>query len=175
MRVRRIAVTGALVVCLGFSGLVAMAQMPGMGTPRNPTPPVESFYRGQIVLFIHTEASDPQVAGMLTKMMGPKVLVVPNLAKIPRSLLATVYVFTNGVRGKGPFGFQLDVFDSAPGDAAYTPLRTVSLVVWRPAAKPRVLRSAEEVEAAAAARDVSSTRSGIVVNMPMLTWPGGTR
>lgn len=175
MHVRRIAVTGALVVCLGFGGPVAMAQMPGMGTARNLTPPVEGFYRGQIVLFIHTEASDPQVAGMLTKMMGPKVLVVSSLAKIPRSLLATVYVFTNGVRGKGPFGFQLDVFDSAPGHAAYTPLRTVSLVAWRPAARPRVLRSAEEVEAAAAARDVSSTRSGIVVNMPMLTWPGGTR
>lgn len=38
------------------------------------------------ILFIHTEASDPKVAELLTRMMGPKVVVVPGLAKSrPRS------------------------------------------------------------------------------------------
>lgn len=71
------------------------------------------------------------VAEMLTRMMGPKVLVVPSLAEIPVWLLADVYVFTNGVRGDGPFGFQPDVFDSVPGDARYTPLRRVNFFTWK--------------------------------------------
>jgi hypothetical protein len=68
-------------------------------------------------------------------MMGPKVLLVPSLAKIPATLLAHVYVFRNGIHGEGPFGFQPDVFDSAPGDPTYTPLRKVNFAEWQPIAR----------------------------------------
>ncbi len=150
---------------------------PGMsGQPgRNPTPAVKGFYKGKEVLFIHTEASDPQVAGMLTRMMGPKVLTVPSLAKIAPDLLADVYVFTNGVKGGGPFGFQPDVFDAAPGDVRYTPLRRVNLVSWKDGAKARVLRSVEEVQNTRTRREVTIKQPGVVVNMPFLRWPGGQR
>jgi hypothetical protein len=89
----------------------AQQMSPGISGPssQNLTPPVRGLFRSKELFFIHTEASDPQVAGMLTKMMGPKVFTVPSLAKIPRDLLANVYVFTNGVKGDGPFGFQVDV------------------------------------------------------------------
>jgi hypothetical protein len=87
----------------------------------NLAPEVIGFYQGGEVLFIHTEASDPQVASMLTMMMGPQVVVVPSLAQTPESALASVYVITNGVKGGGPFGFQADVFDSIPGDLGIAP------------------------------------------------------
>jgi hypothetical protein len=53
-----------------------------------------------------TEASDPKVAKLLTNMMGSPVLTVPSLANASESMLANVYVFKNGVKGKRPFGFQ---------------------------------------------------------------------
>ena len=40
---------------------------------------------------------------------------------MPADALAQVYVFENGVAGKGPLGFQPDVFDNPPGTAGYTP------------------------------------------------------
>lgn len=149
----------------------------GMSGPsgQNPTPPVKGLYKGKEILFIHTEASDPQVAGMLTKMMGPKVLAVPSLAKIFKDLLADVYAFTNGVKGDGPFGFQVDVFDAVPGEARYTPLRAVTLVTWKKGAQPRLLRSVEEIQAAVRQGEVTVKRPGVVVNMPMIAWPGGQR
>ena len=152
----------------------ALAQM-GMPAGQNLTPPVKGLFKGREVQFIHTEASDPQVASMLTRMMGPKVLVVPSLAKIPPNLLADVYVFTNGVKGHGPFGFQVDVFSSIPGQGFYTPLRRVLLVAWKAGMRPRVLGSADEIQAAVHIGDARLTRPGAVVNMPMLTWPGGQR
>ncbi|MGH2398381.1 MAG: DUF7482 domain-containing protein [bacterium] len=152
-----------------------VGQMGQMGASGDPTPPVKGFYKGQEIQFIHTEASGRQVAEMLTKMMGPKVLLVPSLAEIPARLLADVHVFTNGVRGEGPFGFQPDVFDTAPGDARYTPLRRVNLVTWKEGVQPRLLRSVEEVTAAAARGELTIQRPGVVVNMPFLIWPGGTR
>lgn len=146
---------------------------PGMSADL--TPAVKGLYNGQEVTFIHTEVSDEQVAAMLTRMMGPKVLVVPRLAEIPRNLLADVYVFTNGVRGEGPFGFQVDVFDSVPGQPHYTPLRAITLVTWNEGVTPKLLRSVTEIRDAARRGDVVLKRTDIVVNMPILTWPGGQR
>lgn len=138
-------------------------------------PPVQGFYEGKTVTFIHTEASDPSVAKTLTGMKGSPVLEVPELANVPASSLAKVYVFQNGVKGGGPFGFQSDVFDSAPGDPGYHPLRSVELVTWNPGVKPKVLTSAAEVETAVARGEIDIESSGVVVNMPFLTWPDGRR
>ncbi len=174
--------TGVLAVLLAASAVWYAATSPaqqmspgmGMGTG-NPTPPVKGFYNGKEILFIHTEASDPKVAELLTRMMGPKVVLVPSLGKIPSSLLANVYVFTNGVKGGGPMGFQPDVFDAVPGDPRYTPLRALNLVAWRRGTTARLLGSAPEVKAAAARGEVTIARPGVVINMPILSWPGGQR
>ncbi|MBW3578565.1 MAG: hypothetical protein KY462_12660 [Actinobacteria bacterium] len=139
-------------------------------------PPVAGFYAGEEIFFVHPEASDPKVAGMLTEMMGGSpVLVVPELAAVPAAARGDIYVFTNGVEGHGPFGFQPDVLPSAPGDPGYSPLRTIVLVSWVDAAEARELRSADEVTAAADAGEITLERKDVVVNMPFLTWPEGGR
>ena len=138
-------------------------------------PPVDGFTEGQRIRFIHTEATDPQVAQLLTKMKGSPVLVVPELAKVPKEILANVYVFKNGVKGNGPFEFQADVFDNPPGTKGYSPLRALNLVSWKNEAAARELRSAAEVKKAIDAGELVVEQPGVVVNMPLLTWPGGNR
>ena len=153
----------------------AMGSMEGAMPSKDLVPPVRGLYKGEELFFIHTEASDPEVANLLTMMMGPKVLLLPSLTQVPDSVLANVYVFTNGVKGGGPFGFQPDVFDSVPGDSGYSPLRSINLVAWEEGATTRELGSVEEITAAESTGDVTIKRPDIVVNMPMLTWPGGQR
>lgn len=138
-------------------------------------PPVDGFTEGERIRFIHTEASDPQVAALLTKMKGSPVIVVPELAKVPKELLTNVYVFKNGVKGNGPFEFQADVFDNPPGTKGYSPLRSLHLLTWKNKAAARELRSAAEVEKAIDAGELVVEQPGVVVNMPLLTWPGGNR
>lgn len=141
-------------------------------------PSVAGYANGGAVAFVHTEASDPQVAGMLGQMMGSPVLVVPQLADVPNDVLGAVFVFSNGVEPdgpRGPFGFQPDVFDSIPGDPGYRPLRRIHLVSWRAGVTPRLLRSADEVGAARSAGELTIEPSSTVVNMPMIRWPGGNR
>ncbi len=158
-----------------------MEGMDNMGVDSSQTtqqyaPLVGGLYNGGEVLFIHTETSDREVATMLTEMMGgPQVILVPELADAPSSLLATLYVFTNGIEGHGPFGFQQDIFDSVPGDDAYRPLRNVLLVEWDEGVTPMELRSVAEVKEAEANGEVTITEPGIVVNFPILVWPGGSR
>lgn len=138
-------------------------------------PPVDGYMEGQNIRFIHTEASDPKVADLLTKMKGSPVLVVPSLAQTPKELLAEVYVFTNGIKGAGPFEFQPDVFDSPPGTEGYRPLRRLNLVTWKNAGAARELKTAAEVREAITKGELTVAQPGVVINMPMLTWPGGHR
>ncbi len=157
-------------LAVAFSGIA-------IGYFLNPVgiPPVRGYMEGKEIRFIHTEASDAKVAELLTDMMGSPVLVVPSLAQAPSATLANVYVFTNGIRGEGPFRFQPDVFDNPPGTAGYSPLRALNLVTWKEEQLARKLKSAAEVEGAMEKGEVTIKQPGVVVNMPMLTWPGGRR
>lgn len=159
---------------LGRSSVMPPA-MPRETNSRAVPPTVKGFFKGQEILFIHTEASDRQVADLLTMMMGSPVIYVPALGGVPAAVLGTVYVFTNGVPGGGPMGFQPDVFGSVPGDDAYTPLRALALVTWRQGSSARELQSVEEVKTAESEGELTITRPGVVINMPMVEWPGGKR
>lgn len=153
-----------------------MAGMAPADAPRFPA--VAGFYEDKEILFIHTEASDADVASMLTDMMASPVITVPELADVPDSALADVYVFTNGVKpedAQGPLGFQPDVFDSAPGEDDYSPLRSVLLVTWEEGTEPRLLKSSAEIERAVEQGEISVEEPGAVVNIPFLTWPDGRR
>jgi hypothetical protein len=134
-----------------------------------------AYAEGQSILFIHTEASDAGAAEKLTNMMNSPVLLVPSLAKAPAEMLATVYVFANGLKGKGPLGFQPDVFDSPPGTDGYRPLRDLHIVTWKDAAAARELKAAADVLDAEKKGEVTIDRPGIVINMPFISWPGGQR
>lgn len=166
---RNLVVTALVALIIGAFVLVAREQSGFV------VPPIDGYMEGQRVRFLHTEASDPKVAELLTAMKGSPVIVVPSLAKAPREALANVYVFTNGVPGDGPFKFQPDVFDNPPGHAGYTPLRALNLVSWKQPEKARGLKSAAEVIQALARGEITAEQPGVVINMPMITWPGGHR
>lgn len=138
-------------------------------------PAGKAFAEGEVIYFMHTETSDPQIADLLSKMMDSPVLTVPALADAPESMTSVVYVFENGVKGMGPLGFQSDVFDNPPGSAGYTPLRKITKVAWQTPENAVELKSAADVLKAADAGDVTLTPTGIVVNMPFVTWKDGKR
>jgi hypothetical protein len=159
----------AVIVASLFTGYaVAYALKPAV-------PNVKGYLDGREILFQHTEVSDAKVAELLTEMMKSPVLVVPALAQAPPVLVATVYVFTNGVRGEGPFKFQPDVFDNPPGSEGYRPLRAIHLIKWKNERSARVLKAANEVKAAEQAGEIAIERPGVIANMPLVTWPGGSR
>jgi len=158
------------------AGMAMMGGMETEGIPR--LPPVAGYAEGERIFFVHTEASDAELARTLTEMMGSPVPVVPALADAPNSMLANVYAFENGIQPEGPRGplnYQPDVFDRPAGSDGYTPLRRIMLVTWQDDAEARLLTSVADVDAAKSAGDVEIRDSGIVVNMPFLTWPGGER
>jgi hypothetical protein len=107
-------------------------------TPKQPV--VHGFYEGKSVSYFD---------------FGPIKLK-------PGNKLAPIWTFTNGAAG------QRNVIDTVPGEKGYSPLWAVSKVTWAQGKTPRVLKSADEVTAAAAAGEVTIAKTGIVVNCPVL-------
>jgi len=116
--------------------VAACAPQPS-GPAKAELPAGKAYAEGKEIYFVHTEASDAGVAEKLTNMMKSPVVHVPTLASVPDESLANVYVFTNGLEGSGPFGFQADVFDNPPGTDGYTPLRRLNVIAWSEGAPAR--------------------------------------
>ena len=145
------------------------------GPAKAELPAGKAYAEGKEIYFVHTEASDAGVAEKLTNMMKSPVMLVPSLANIPEEALANVYVFTNGVEGSGPFGFQADVFDNPPGSEGYTPLRRLNVITWTQGVPGRELRSVAEVLEAESNGELIIEQPGVVINMPFVVWDGGQR
>ena len=170
MKTLRFALFAVLLVVVLAACAPAAEQMPTAVLPAG-----KAFAEGKEIYFVHTEASNPDIATLLTDMMSSPVLYVPSLAQTPAELLANVYVFDNGIEGSGPLGFQEDVFDNPPGTDGYTPLRRLNVVTWADPAKARLLTSLADIQAAEAAGEVTIAQPGVVINMPFVVWDGGKR
>lgn len=163
-----------LVLAILLVSLSACAPQPS-GPAKAELPAGKAYAEGKEIFFVHTEASDAGVAEKLTNMMESPVILVPALANVPDGSLANVYVFTNGIKGMGPFGFQPDVFDSPPGTDGYSPLRRLNVIAWVDETKARELTSAADVLAAESAGELTIEQPGVVINMPFVVWDGGKR
>ena len=138
-------------------------------------PMIDGYYNGEKVFFVHTEVSDTNMAEMMTMMINFPTLHVSELKNISPENMGKVYVFTNGIPGSGPYGggpfmFQIDVFDSIPGQQGYSQFRTPHLVTWSENSSPRLLTSVEELLEAEENGEVSIEKTDLVVNAPMIVW-----
>lgn len=138
-------------------------------------PAIDAYHDGRKVWFIHTEASDAQMAKRLTEMVDHRTVYAPRLGGVDPESAGKIYVFTNGISrrdarpwGGGPFHNQIDILDSVPGDEDYTPLRNPHLVTWNEDASPRVLRSEEELLQAERNGELTIESTAVIVNAPVV-------
>jgi len=136
-------------------------------------PLIMGYADGNEVFYITTEASDEGVANHLTDLTGFRVVYTPAIANTPKTALANIYEFTNGIEGTGPAGFQPNVADSQPGDPEYSPAWAVQHVTWIDGSTPRELTSEDEILAARDAGEVTIEETGVVVNCPFIQWKDG--
>ena len=136
-------------------------------------PLAKGYENGNEIFFIATDASDEKIAQQATKLLGFKVNFAPLLSQTPESALSQVYAFTNGLPGKGPFGFQLPVLNAKPGDSGYSPLLQVNTVTWKDNSTAKELKSVQEIMTAEKNGSLTLNKTGIVVNHPAIKWQDG--
>jgi len=138
-------------------------------------PMIDGYYNGEKVFFIHTEFSTSDMANMASMMINFPTLHASELQEIPSEETGKIYAFTNGIPGSGPYGggpffFQIDIFDSIPGQGEYSQFRVIYLVTWDDDSTPRILTSLDELLQAQTNGEVSIEKTDLVVNAPMIVW-----
>lgn len=118
---------------------------------------------GSTIYYIATDASVKEVADALGV-----VYVEKTGATLLTGSASDLWVFTNGIEGTGPMGFQASVAGSDIGDDSYSPMWRILATTWEEPAKARFLTTSQEIGAAGQAGMLSVDIAGAVVNCPFV-------
>lgn len=121
----------------------------------------EAFYNGDMVYHIRTDASEPTFA----EQNGLVYVPLLNAALSREAATSPIYFFTNGVPE------QRSVIATVPGVDNYSPALHVHQVTFNKAAT--LLDSVEKIQAAEADGDITVEKLNLIVNYPLIKWPGG--
>lgn len=134
----------------------------------------KGIFNSSSVFYIVTDSSDQDLANKITERHGWNVELAPPIGETPDDSLQQIFVFTNGVSGRGIYGFQDDVFSSTPNqELEYSPLSKVVEVTWKQGQNKIIFESAEEILDAREGGRVEFKESGVVINTPQIIWPDG--
>jgi len=128
----------------------------------------KGYINGKIAFFIATDSSDNNTARSIADNLGHIVNFAPVLTIIPESDRQQGYEFVNGIIGDGPFGFQLPVATTFPGNESYSPIVQLNFVEWHDNATPRELKSAKEILSAQTNGELTVTKTTILINSPVV-------
>jgi len=118
------------------------------------------FFEGDRAYHIRTDSSDKIFANRVG------LVHVPKLAKaLAADATSEYYAFTNGTSG------QLPVISSVPGRDDYTSAFRMIRATFTGA--KTVLNSIDQIRDAESSRRVRIERTNVVVNYPVVKWPGG--
>ena len=133
----------------------------------------EALYDGNKVLYIITDSSDKEYATKLTENQNWTVQFAPGILNHNTNHDQKLFIFKNGLKGDGIYGFQDEVVSFIPNDAEYTALSQVIEVSWKIGQKPVVLESIEEVVDAEESGRIEFNHLEVTVNSPQIKWPDG--
>ena len=118
---------------------------------------------GDTIYYIATDASSPDVANDLG------VIHVPKISKtIDTSAASDLYVFTNGLEGNGPLGFQASIGSTTSGDKYYSPLWRIQTATWKNPDDAYFVTSISGIQNLVKDTMLSTNIAGFVVNCPFV-------
>jgi hypothetical protein len=131
-------------------------------------PVSKGYVDGNVSYFISTDASEKNVVSSVSNSTKFEINYAPSLANTSESSRQQGYVFINGIKGDGPYGFQLPVASATPGDEGYSPLFEINYVKWSDESNARVLKTADDVLEAQNNGELTIAKSNIVINSPFV-------
>ena len=118
---------------------------------------------GSTIYYIATDASLKKVADDLGV-----VFVNKTGQTLKSGASSDLYVFTNGIKGTGPMGFQASIASTNVGNEAYSPLWRIQTVTWKDPMQSQFLTSLKEITEHAKLWHLNTEIAGVVVNCPFV-------
>ncbi len=118
---------------------------------------------GSTIYYIATDASKMDVAGNLGVTFVNKTGYT-----LASGASSDLYVFTNGIKGTGPMGFQASIGSSNAGDMAYSPMWKIQLATWNQPSDAQVITTLNQLNSVASKGMINISIAGVVVNCPFV-------
>lgn len=121
----------------------------------------QALYNGEMVYHIRTDASDPAFAEENQLVYVPLL----NAALGREESTMPLYTFDQGASD------QLPVLSAIPGQDSYSPAMRLHRVTFN--GDPTLFDSAGKIQEAEAAGEITIEKLNLIVNFPLVKWPGG--
>jgi len=118
---------------------------------------------GSTIYYIATDASVKDVADMLGVVFAERTG-----ATLLSGASSDLYVFTNGIKGSGPMGFQTSIGSTNVGDEFYSPMWRIQAATWAEPDSADFLTMTSQITSAAKKGALSTEVAGVVVNCPFV-------
>jgi len=118
---------------------------------------------GSTIYYIATDASKQDVADMLGVLYVEKTG-----ATLLSGASSDLYVFTNGIKGTGPMGFQASIGSTNVGDEFYSPLWRIQAATWKDPSYVNFLSTSKEITSAGSKGYITTEVAGVIVNCPFV-------
>ena len=130
----------------------------------------KGMHNGNEILYIITDASSKDYVNTISEKQEFNIQLSKSLENIPENNLQKIFLFKNGIKGDGIFGFQNEIFSNTPEQSNYTPLGKIIEVTWKPGQKQIVFESADEILDAEKSGRIKFHETNVVVNSPQIKW-----
>ena len=118
---------------------------------------------GSTIYYIATDASKQDVADMLGVLFVEKTGTT-----LLSGASSDLYVFTNGIVGTGPMGFQASIGSTNVGDEFYSPLWRIQAATWKDPSSADFLTTGSGITSAGSKGVLTTEIAGVVVNCPFV-------
>ena len=132
----------------------------------------KAFFDGKFVYYIITDTNDKAHAKTISEKQKWKVAIATPLSKTPKESLNDVYIFLNGIKGNGTYGFQDEVFSNTPTQTEqYSAIHSVTHVTWKDKQTPEVLDSVQKILDTQKTGKIELEKTNAIIDMPQIVWP----
>jgi len=118
---------------------------------------------GSTIYYIATDASVKDVADMLGVVFAERTG-----ATLLSGASSDLYVFTNGIKGSGPMGFQASIGSTNVGDEFYSPMWRIQAATWSEPDSADFVTMTSQITSAASKDALSAEVAGVIVNCPFV-------
>ncbi len=122
---------------------------------------------GKTIYYIATDASVKEVADALGVIFVEKTGTT-----LITAAASDLFVFTNGIKGTGPMGFQASIASTNVGNEFYSPLWRIQAATWKDTSKAQFLTTQAEITSAGSNGKLTTDVAGVVVNCPFVVVEG---
>jgi hypothetical protein len=118
---------------------------------------------GDTIYYIATDASKMDVAQELGVVFANKTGYTLNSGSS-----SDLFVFTNGIIGTGPMGFQTSIASSSAGDELYSPMWRIHGVTWKDPSHAELLSDTNQLGSSVSKGIMEVKSAGVVLNCPFV-------